>query len=175
MKKQSAFTLIELITTVAVFLLIITIGVPSMNNYFQNNRLITETNTLVGAINITRSEAIKRRTNVTLCKSDNGANCNPGATWDSGWIIFINTDNDSPAQVDAGEEILKVNGGAMGGNSLQSSAALEHFITYRANGFSNAQGQFILCNKKGADSARAITISRTGRPSMSTGGGTCTP
>jgi len=175
MKKQNAFTLIELIATLAIFLLIVTIGVPSLNNYSQSNRLITETNTLVGALNITRSEAVKRRTNVSMCKSSDGATCDNGVTWNSGWIIFVNTDNDSPAQVDAGEEVIKVYGGAMGSNNLQASAALANFITYRANGFSSAQGQFILCNDHGAASAREITINRTGRPSTSKGGGTCTP
>lgn len=175
MKKQNAFTLIELIATLAVFMLLVTIGVPSLNNYSQSNRLITETNNLVGALNITRSEAIKRRTNISLCKSNDGATCNNGISWNDGWIIFVNTDNDSPAQVDGGEEILKIHGGAMGTNNLQASAALANSITYRANGFSSAQGSFIICNSHGAASAREIRISRTGRPSTSKGGGTCTP
>jgi len=175
MKRQKAFTLIELLVTLAVFGLLLGIGVPSLTSYSDSNRLITETNTLVGALNIARSEAVKRRTNISMCKSNDGATCNNGLDWNSGWIIFVNTDNDSPAQVDNGEEVLKIYGAAMGSNALQASAALVNDITYRANGFSNVQGQFILCNSHGTASAREITVSRTGRPSTTKGGGTCTP
>lgn len=173
MKNQRALTLIELLITLAVFIVLVTFAMPSMTNYSQGNRVTAETNSIVGALNFARSEAVKRSTNITICKSNDGSTC--GGNWNNGWIIFINTDNDSPAVVDIGEDVLSIYGAIAPTSTLQVSAALSNFITYRATGFSNVQGTFIFCDRRGASSARAITINRTGRPSTSKGGGTCTP
>lgn len=175
MIKQHAFTLVELMVTLAVLGISLMIAVPSFLSYSRSNRTVSETNSLVGALNFARSEATKRSANVSVCTSADGLTCVSGIGWTTGWIVFVNTDNDDPAQVDGGEEILRVYGAIAPGNTLTVSPALVDFVTYRANGFSNAQGQFVLCDDRGTDSARAITVSRTGRVSLSTGGGTCTP
>lgn len=175
MNRQHAFTLVELITTLAVLGISLMIAVPSFVSYSRSNRTVTETNSLVGALNFARSEATKRSANVSVCTSSDGATCTAGIGWTRGWIVFVNTDNDAPAQIDAGEETLRIYGAITPGNTLTVSPALVDFITYRANGFSNAQGQFVLCDDRGTDSARAVTVSRTGRVSLSTGGGSCTP
>jgi type IV fimbrial biogenesis protein FimT len=175
MKTLSGFTLVELMVTLAVFGILALAAVPAFNGYVNSNRLISETNTIVGALNFARSEAIKRRANISVCRSDNGTSCTGTAgTWNVGWIVFVNTDNDSPAQVDNLEEVLRVSGGF--NDTLQASASLANFITYNANGFGNAQGQFVLCDSDATvSSARTVSVSRIGRPSLTTGGGTCTP
>ncbi len=176
MKTYSGFTLVELMVTLAVFGILAVAAVPAFNSYVKSNRLISETNSFVGAINLARSEAIKRRTTISVCRSENGASCTATAgTWSVGWIVFINTDNDSPAQVDGGEEILRVYGAFS--DPLQSSASLANFITYTSNGFGSAQGEFVLCDTDGTTgTARKVTISRIGRPKLDTTGvGTCTP
>lgn len=173
MNRQHAFTLVELMVTLAVLGISVMIAVPSFLSYSRSNRTVSETNALVGALNFARSEATKRSANVTVCTSNDGLNCGAGIGWASGWIVFVNTDNDAPAQVDAGEEILQVYGATAPGNTISASAALTDFITYRANGFSSAQGQYVLCDDRGTDSARTITLSRIGRVSLNTGGGTC--
>ncbi|MBI3562269.1 MAG: GspH/FimT family pseudopilin [Gammaproteobacteria bacterium] len=176
MKKQRAFTLVELMVTLAVFGILAVAAIPAYNGYVRSNRLITDTNAFVGALNFARSEAIKRNAPVSVCKSSDGATClNNNSNWNTGWLVFVNNDNDSPAQVDAGEEIVRVYGPVGADDTLAPPSTLLSSITYTVNGFSNAQGQFILCDSTGASSARAITISRTGRPSLTTGGGTCTP
>lgn len=176
MKNQYAFTLIELMVTLAVFTILVVLAVPSMNSYTNSNRLSTETNSLVGALNIARSEAVKRRTNISVCKSADGATCGDNTvSWGNGWIVFVNTDNDSPAQVDGGEEILSIYGAINANDTLQVSGALANFVTYRSNGFGSALGDMIFCDPRGPGSARVVSINRTGRPSTTIGGGTCTP
>ena len=173
MNRQHAFTLVELMVTLAVLGISLMIAVPSFLSFSRSNRTVSDTNSLVGALNFARSEATKRRANISVCSSNDGLTCAAGIGWNSGWIVFINTDNDSPAQVDAGETILRVYGATSPGNAINASAALADSITYRADGFSTAQGQFVLCDSSGAPSARAIGVSRTGRVSLSTGGNTC--
>ncbi len=176
MKNQRALTLIELLVTMAVFIVLVAFAAPSMTNYTQGNRVTAETNSIVGALNFARSEAVKRSTNISICKSNDGTTCGDNTVgWNNGWIIFVNTNNDSPAVRDAGEAILSIYGAIAPTSTLQVSAALSNFITYRSNGISSAQGSLIFCDRRGASSARVVTINRTGRPSTSKGGGTCTP
>lgn len=104
MKQQSGFTLVELMITLALVAILATIGVPSFMNFIVNNRLAAQTNELVSALNLARSEAIKRNTRVTVCRSNNGTGC--GGTWNNGWIVFV--DGGTAASVDAGDEILRV-------------------------------------------------------------------
>ena len=175
MKTQRGFTLVELLVTLAVFGILALAAIPAFNRYVNSNRMITETNTIVGALNYARNEAIKRRATISICRSSDGATCSGTAgTWNAGWIVFVNANNDSPAQVDSGEEILRVFG--VFNDTLAASTSLADYVTYNANGYSNAQGQFVLCDSDNTTStARTITVSRTGRTSLTTGGGTCTP
>lgn len=174
MKRQHAFTLVELMVTLAVLGISLMIAVPSFLSFSRTNRAASETNALVGALNFARNEATTLRNTVSVCASSDGQTCSGGIGWTRGWIVFVNSDNDSPAQVGVGETILRVYGATSPGNTISTSAALVDFITYNSSGFSSAQGEFVLCDDSGAQSARKLTISRTGRISLSTGGGTCT-
>ena len=174
MNRQQAFTLVELMVTLAVLGISLMIAVPSFLSFSRSNRTVSETNSLVGALNYARSEATTLRSTISVCTSSDGLTCGAGIGWRSGWIVFVNSDNDSPAQVDAGESILRVYGPTSPANTINASAALTDFITYNASGFSNAQGQFVLCDDSGTQSARALTVNRTGRISLKTKGvGTC--
>lgn len=96
MKKQTGFTLIELIVTLAIVGVLLTLGLPSMKTFVQGDRLIASSNDLLSALHIARSEAIKQNVSVTLCESEDGQTCNiPGTgKWQNGWIVFIDTNRD---------------------------------------------------------------------------------
>ena len=57
MTRQRGFTMLELLTTVAVVALVVSIGVPSMITMVQGNRVSGYTNELVATIYAARSEA----------------------------------------------------------------------------------------------------------------------
>lgn len=60
----SGFTLIELLVTLAVAAILLAIGVPGLRNILLTNRLATTANEVVAALNLARSEAIKRNARV---------------------------------------------------------------------------------------------------------------
>lgn len=174
MKTIKAFTLVELMVTLAVFGILVVMGVPSFTSYTRTNRLATETNSLVGAINYARSEAVKRRSHVTMCQSSDGATCTDSG-WQAGWIVFVNTDNDDPAQVDGGEDVLRFYGAITSDSNLAASDTIGDFLTYTPKGFTTAQGEFVLCDASGANSARSIEVSRIGRVKLTKDFGSCSP
>lgn len=63
---QSGFSLIELMVTIVVSVILITVGIPSFASFFESTRLTTESNNLIIAMNLARSEAVKRGEAVTV-------------------------------------------------------------------------------------------------------------
>jgi type IV fimbrial biogenesis protein FimT len=69
MKSPSGFTLIELMLTLTVAAVLMMIAAPSFREFLQNSRMSAQVNLFISDLNISRSEAVKRRTRVTMCKS----------------------------------------------------------------------------------------------------------
>ena len=86
-QKMKGFTLLELMITVTVAGLVLSVGIPSFNNFVQNSRAVTHTNDMVTAINLARSESTRRSTRIELCSSTDGATCGGDNDWSTGWII----------------------------------------------------------------------------------------
>jgi type IV fimbrial biogenesis protein FimT len=63
------FTLIELMVTLVVAVVLLVIAVPSFRSIMLSNRLNTVANELVGTINATRVEAIKRNASAQVCSN----------------------------------------------------------------------------------------------------------
>lgn len=164
MKKNSGFTLIELMITVAIVGVLAAVGLPSLTDFIKNDRLTGQINTLVGHLALARSEAVKRNAPVVICSSNDGASCS--GDWDDGWILF--PDLDSSGSVTAGEELIRVQQALEGGNGFSSSPG--SIITYDSRGFTpDSNGTFSLCDDRGADYMKSITITNTGR--VKRGGG----
>lgn len=181
MKKYSGFTLIELMMTLAVAAILLTVAVPGFQTIIQNNRLTTEINEYLTAISVARSEAIKRADRVTMCISANGTSCITTGDWSQGWIVFTDTDND--ATVDSATEILRVHGALSTGTTLDGSASLDDYISYESDGSSQLtngdvqSGTVVLCDSRGSGNGKGVNVGATGRARTITGSNvtTCTP
>lgn len=79
--KNRGFTLVELITVMAIIAIVAALAVPGMQNFIESSRISTVTNDFVEAATLARSEAIKRRENTSLKPSD-------GANWKNGWAVY---------------------------------------------------------------------------------------
>ena len=161
MKKTSGFTLLELMITMAIVGLVFAIGIPSMNTFIQNDRLVTQINTLIGHLSYARSEAVKRSQQVGVCVSNNTTSCTGGNNWENGWIIFVDIDGDG--SFTAGDEILRAQQQLKGENTL-SPGTVGSQVTYDYRGFlASDVGTFSLCDDRGDGYAKAITVTASGR------------
>ena len=64
--NSSGFTLIELMVTIAVLAIIVSIAAPSISTQLANQRVKATTTTLANALKEAKAESIIRRQNVTL-------------------------------------------------------------------------------------------------------------
>ena len=166
-------TLFDVLVSLAVALITLSIAVPSASSIIQQNRLASQINKLVAALNMARSEAVARGRNVVICRSASADTLNPACStgsgsWSDGWLVFENIDNDSPAVRDSGEPVLQVFAGLESNYLLDSSAVFDDAISFNATGDVNAGGEFVLCKDNDTFFSRSITVDRTGNVAQST-------
>jgi len=101
--RSRGFSLIELMVTVAVLAVLLTIGLPSFQSSMRSNRVATGTNELLASLALARSEAIRNPGGAGICASEDGESC--GGTWDDGWLVWL--DSDANGEPGAGERILR--------------------------------------------------------------------
>lgn len=178
-RPELGFTLIELLVGLAIFAILLAIGVPSFQGVSASTRLTSQTNDLVSSLSLARSEAIRRGTRVTLCKSSDGSSCTTSGTWEQGWITFVDTTRSgSDAAVDSGETLVAVQDGQGGSVLIKGSTNFANYVSFSADGqprdmgSANLSGTLRVCNTTSAlgnDSrARDIALSAVGRISTTT-------
>ncbi|WP_163577770.1 GspH/FimT family pseudopilin [Halomonas faecis] len=64
--RQRGFTLIELLVTIAVIVIMATIAIPGFQSMMATNRLNSDYNEILSGLYLARSEAIKRREEVSF-------------------------------------------------------------------------------------------------------------
>ena len=175
---QIGVTLAELLLALAVGSVLVALAIPGFGAMAKNNRLVTETNTLIGHINLARSEAVKRALQVVLCRSADPLAPTPtcGGTakiWTTGWIIFVDNDfdaddadGDDNSSFDAGELLLRrwVPGGSV---ELKSDTAGDSNLSFRTDGGNAGNPAVIaICDDRGTSRGRQITVTAVGRPQL---------
>ena len=192
--KQAGFTLIELMFTIFVLAVLLGIGVPNFRDFVRNSRMTAAANDLLADLNFARSEAVKRRAPVTLCKSTDGESCDEDDDSEFlQWIVFLDNAG-APAVLDV-DGVTVVTPAIIPGNGLVDddelvlknsavSQSLEagadgRLVVYRPSGFPD-QGMddtlstVVLCDSRGnnastggVSAARALTVSPLGRAAVS--------
>lgn len=162
-RQQTGFTLTELLITLAIAALLMTMAVPNFRDFIMNNRLTTQANEFIGALNLARSEAVKRGESITVCSSDDQASCT-GTAWNAGWIVMVTGDS----------SVLRVYDALPGATTL-TNASSNFSVQYDSNGFLNsgATNTFNLCDDRTGETGRQIVVTGTGRPDNTTPYPTC--
>lgn len=177
--STAGFSLVELMITLAVLAVLITLAVPSFTSLVNSNRLAAQANELVAGLQEARLESLRSNRRVTVCRSTNGTTCNTaaGATWGR-WISFVDTNGN--AVVDGGETLLR-SSSVKAPVQLRSTAQA---LTFRADGMvrNNTSGALVdntfdVCipTTQPADNKRAVTLAGGSRIAVTTpvGTGTC--
>jgi len=148
---QRGFTIIELMITILLLGVMLTLAVPSFSSIFKQNRLAAQTNALLSSLNYARGQTINQNQTVNVQPIAAGTN------WSGGWKVRVN-----------GTDIQFFEG--VENASLISSAAT---ITYQSDGSLTAAGNITLtltptdCPTGDSD-VRVVTITLSGQSTSAT-------
>jgi type IV fimbrial biogenesis protein FimT len=135
--RAAGFTLMELLTALAVGSMLFAVGIPSYKYITNRNRVAAEINSLLGDLQFARAEAIKEGQDVTVCQSSDGTTCTGSTSWDRGWVVF--SDPNQNQLTDFGETRFRTQSAFTGSDTLVASlttgGAGPTAVTFSREGF----------------------------------------
>jgi type IV fimbrial biogenesis protein FimT len=174
---NKGFTLIEVMITLSVLGILLSIATPSMRSFIEASRMSTVTNEVAGDLFYIRSESLKRRINVYLCpkKSPSLEVCETSASdanYANGWLMYADCNNngtydttmtcdlDGDGTTDR-YELLKVHDSLVNDITIKTSSTFQRRIGYKMSGRSSSAGNF--CITIASKRSKKIIIAATGR------------
>ena len=161
MSKEKGFTLFELITSLSVVTILLSLAIPSLKSFLLNQNMVAQSNELVSHLNYGRYTATVMARRLIMCPSTDKVSCTGGYSWDGGWIIFI--DENYSRNREPGEEILRIQTQLQHDIDLTSSSGRPRVNFFPDGTTPGSNATFTLCDERGSADARAVIISNVGR------------
>lgn len=164
--RNRGFTLIELMVTLAIAAILITVAVPSFQDATLGSKLGSYANTMVAHMTTARGEAIKRNAVIKMCASSTGTGCASSGGWAQGWIVFRDIDNDGVLDSD---DILVQRQSALPDGINVTPSGGTHLLSFQPSGVGVTSVTLTICRSspKVGTQERVVTVTATGRASVS--------
>ena len=117
LRNSRGLTLVELMVTLAVLAILLSLAAPSFSSLLASTRMSSQTNEFMGALNLARSEAVRRVQPVSLRASDSD-----NYNYSKGWTVFPDADGDGAALSGTSDADGKI---------LREASALNGTVTVR--------------------------------------------
>jgi len=170
------FTLMEMMMTLSIAAILMSIAVPSYNTFAKNSRITAQTNKIIASVALARGEAAKRGTRVALCRSAQVGNADPdcGGTaqnWSTGWLVYSVGDSRTTPLYDPSKgDVLLGQFSAETGVTIKTVSANNQNLEFNADGTTNESNQtayFAVCDDRGVSKGNLVSVVPTGRASSS--------
>lgn len=160
--RPHGFTLLELMTAIAVLAVLFGLGIPAFASITRNSQIAAQSAGLVQALTLARSEAVKRGVRVSVCASGGANVCAGAATWNNGWIVFAD-DFGAAGVIDVNDVPIQTWPGSNAGVQLTMPVAAPA-VTFARTGRAEFARTFKV-TKPGctSDQQREIDVSISGR------------
>jgi type IV fimbrial biogenesis protein FimT len=157
--------LIEVLIGLALAGVLAVIAAPNWRGFLAASELRQRSESLMRALSVARSEAIKRGGRVDVCPSADQMRCEPSGTWETGWLTFVN--DADVAQPASRAAILSREGPAANGITIAGNRPVGDYISFTSLGHARRHdgalqmGTFTVC-RRGQD-ARKVVLANSGR------------
>jgi len=175
-KPARGLTLVELMLVVALLGIVTVVAVPGFQSLQQRTHMRAEATRLLAALNLARSEAVRRNVPVSLCPSryaESGVlSCYGG--YSAGWIVFSNpgrgTEVDASSLVQAYAPMHPQLQLSNRGGSLVT----DELITFLPDGSAGRNRTLMICSRTQPELASwSLVMNIVGRSRLVRGWGDC--
>jgi type IV fimbrial biogenesis protein FimT len=148
-------TLVELLVVLGVIAIIAGFAAPIFSGLLLDSRRTAAVFTALHGINFARQLAAIRGEAIRLCGSHDAQQCSGVSDWSSGLLVAD--------ERDSLRRSLPLPGGA-GASAIRAN---RHNVTFEGGTGFATPATLTICDRRGDPAARAIIISRSGRPRVS--------
>ncbi len=125
--RRVGFTVIELMVSVGIVAILLTVAAPDLVAYQRNAQLTSAANSFLSTLSTARAEAMKRGLNVYIVPRTAGEN------WNTGWRAFADT-NFTGAAFEEGTDVELAGEGALpSAITIGADAAADGFLDGNGN------------------------------------------
>lgn len=170
--RNFGFTLPELLITILIMAIVLSIAVPNLSPLISRQDLQAKASLLSSTLAYARNEAVARVGNVTLCGTDDEINCNGSNDLSNGWLVFFDKNADGAFSTNDGDELLKQRG-SEGNEVTLTLASSATYISFSDRGESREVRHVLLCTadaNANPAKAKTLTVSLIGSTRFNTGG-----
>ncbi|WP_101759668.1 GspH/FimT family pseudopilin [Oceanicoccus sp. KOV_DT_Chl] len=161
---NTGLTLIELISTLSISIILVTVGTGPMSKWLQYQTESTVFNTLFHLTTYARTLAVKENRYLTVCPSLDQRQC--GGNWNKTIIVF--TDHNKSETVDKNEDLHMVLEMPESTPCLTwNASAKRQYLQFKPSGAANGTaGHFRFCEEAHSALNKKVVISLNGRTSL---------
>ncbi|MFC0709838.1 GspH/FimT family pseudopilin [Azorhizophilus paspali] len=154
-----AYTLIELMTSLALIAVLAMVGVPALSHSVEGQRVGTTSRNLSASLALARHAAISQNRPVLVESLE--------SDWEAGWRVYV--DANSNGAFDPGERELSRQGQAPDGVRIAPNSPVRGYVRYIATGQAQLAsgafqaGTFTICHQNGRHAVRSLILNASGR------------
>ncbi len=155
---KRGFTLVELLITMAIGAILMSIAVPSFTSLLMNTRATAQTNAMLNAMNFARASALTKKLNVGVCPRGALDSATCGTNWAAGWIV-------ATAPVAGAALLLQSYQTGPKEPTLSPvlvNGAAPASVLFDPRGLASTPANFKFCDNRGAGYARSLQVLATG-------------
>ena len=150
MRSVKGFTLIELMVTIVLAAIVISIALPSFERSIASSQLQSTTQDLIATINTARMQSVSTRQNITISPD--------GGSWSNGWALAYGAD--AVEQDVAFETAGKV--------SVTREDSVGPITFLSRGGVVGGGAELSVCHSDGAINGRTVSLNFLGKVTTAT-------
>ncbi|ABX48342.1 type IV pilus biogenesis protein, putative [Shewanella baltica OS625] len=160
---SKGFTLVELMVTIAVAAILLTIGVPSLTSLYEGTRSTNEIRKISDVFAFARNQAVNYGATVTVCPYA-ASPC--GTDWNKGFSVYIENGG--------AKNVLKVIDSFNEHDVISLSGPTDKKVDFTPDGLVSVETSIIYCSNGKSDGSKSLKISTSGLIREGADGQSCT-
>ena len=162
--RERGVTVVELLMTVSIAAILLTVGVPTYSNVLHKNRIGTTSSLLHTSLNVARGEAVKRRRGIMVCPSSDGSSCREDGDWSDGWLTYEDLNSNSSPET---TEIIRVVDALDSSVAIAVSEPISGYLQFQPTGImvgsGGNNGEFRICHGDSTVYSHVLSVSPAGQ------------